>query len=32
LIQPCTLAEQYRHVSALIAEIGRLLGGWLKAS
>jgi len=23
---------QYRHVSAMIAEIGRLLGGWLKAS
>jgi hypothetical protein len=23
---------QYRHVSAIIAEIGRLLGGWLKAS
>ena len=21
---------QYRHVSAMIAEIGRLLGGWLK--
>lgn len=23
---------QYRHVSAMIAEIGHLLGGWLKAS
>jgi len=23
---------QYRHVSAMVAEIGRLLGGWLKAS
>jgi hypothetical protein len=23
---------QYRHVSALVAEIGRLLGGWLKAT
>lgn len=22
---------QYRHVSVMIAEIGRLLGGWLKA-
>ena len=22
---------QYRHISAMIAEIGRLLGGWLKA-
>ena len=22
---------QYRHVSAMIAEIGKLLGGWLKA-
>jgi hypothetical protein len=21
---------QYRHVSAMIAELGRLLGGWLK--
>ncbi|MFH2102390.1 MAG: diversity-generating retroelement protein Avd [Chloroflexota bacterium] len=21
---------QYRHVSALVAEVGRLLGGWLK--
>lgn len=23
---------QYRHVSAMVAEIGRLLGGWMKAS
>jgi 16S rRNA U516 pseudouridylate synthase RsuA-like enzyme len=23
---------QYRHVSAMVAEIGRLLGGWIKAS
>lgn len=23
---------QYRHVSAMVAEIGRLLGGWLKQS
>lgn len=23
---------QYRHVSAMISEIGKLLGGWLKAS
>ncbi len=23
---------QYRHVSAMVAEIGRLLGGWKKAS
>lgn len=23
---------QYRHVSAMVAEIGRLLGGWLKSS
>lgn len=23
---------QYRHVSAMIAEIGKLLGGWLKSS
>lgn len=22
---------QYRHVSAMVAEVGRLLGGWLKA-
>jgi hypothetical protein len=22
---------QYRHVSAMIAELGRLLGGWMKA-
>ena len=22
---------QYRHVSAIVAEVGRLLGGWLKA-
>lgn len=22
---------QYRHVSAMVAEIGRLLGGWMKA-
>jgi hypothetical protein len=22
---------QYRHVSALIAELGRLLGGWIKS-
>lgn len=22
---------QYRHVSTLVAELGRLLGGWLKA-
>ncbi len=21
---------QYRHVSAMVAEIGRLLGGWMK--
>jgi hypothetical protein len=25
-------AGQYEHVSALVAEIGRLLGGWLKQS
>ena len=25
-------AGQYRHVSEMVAEIGRLLGGWLKAS
>jgi hypothetical protein len=25
-------AGQYEHVSAIIAEIGRLLGGWLKQS
>lgn len=24
-------ASQYRHVSAMVAEIGRLLGGWQKA-
>ena len=24
--------NQYRHVSAMVAEIGRLLGGWKKAS
>ena len=23
---------QYRHVSALVAELGRLLGGWMKKS
>jgi hypothetical protein len=23
---------QYRHVSAMVAELGRLLGGWMKAS
>lgn len=23
---------QYRHVSAMVAEIGRLLGGWMKAT
>lgn len=23
---------QYRHVSAMVAEIGRLLGGWMKVS
>lgn len=23
---------QYRHVSAMVVELGRLLGGWLKAS
>ena len=23
---------QYRHVSSMIAEIGRLLGGWIKAT
>ncbi len=23
---------QYRHVSAMVAEIGRLLGGWMQAS
>ena len=23
--------DQYRHVSAMVAELGRLLGGWLKA-
>lgn len=23
---------QYEHISRLVAEIGRLLGGWLKAS
>lgn len=23
---------QYRHVSAMVSEIGKLLGGWLKAS
>jgi hypothetical protein len=23
---------QYRHVSSMVTEIGRLLGGWLKAS
>ncbi len=23
---------QYRHISAMVAEIGRLLGGWKKAS
>jgi hypothetical protein len=23
---------QYRHVSGMVAEIGRLLGGWIKAS
>ena len=23
---------QYRHVSAMVAEIGRLLGGWIKAT
>jgi four helix bundle protein len=23
-------ANQYRHVSVMVAEIGRLLGGWLK--
>ncbi|NDJ76469.1 MAG: four helix bundle protein, partial [Chloroflexi bacterium] len=23
---------QYRHVSEMVAEIGRLLGGWLKAT
>ena len=23
---------QYRHVSAMVAEIGRLLGGWMKQS
>ena len=22
---------QYRHVSAMVAELGRLLGGWMKA-
>jgi len=25
-------AGQYEHVSAIITEIGRLLGGWLKQS
>lgn len=25
-------AGQYQHVSAMIAEIGRLLGGWIKAA
>ncbi|MDQ3006853.1 MAG: diversity-generating retroelement protein Avd [Chloroflexota bacterium] len=25
-------AGQYRHVSEMVAEIGRLLGGWLKLS
>jgi four helix bundle protein len=25
-------AEQYEHVAAMVAEIGRLLGGWLKTS
>ncbi len=24
--------SQYRHVSGMVAEIGRLLGGWMKAS
>jgi 23S rRNA-intervening sequence protein len=24
-------AGQYRHVSAMVAELGRLLGGWMKA-
>ena len=23
---------QYRHVSAMVAEVGRLLGGWMQAS
>ena len=23
--------NQYRHVSAMVAELGRMLGGWLKA-
>jgi hypothetical protein len=25
-------AGQYKHVSSMVAEIGRLLGGWLKAT
>ena len=25
-------AGQYRHVSAMVAEVGRLLGGWLRQS